>query len=84
MERNDWIMSAGLAAFLAACGVAIGIAVHIENERILVKQGCHVYFQAETGARIQAGGMSHAEVVTVYECADGKRTELHTDANVTN
>jgi hypothetical protein len=67
-----------LCVMVGAFVILIGWALYQEHEhqKFLEQHGCQVYFQAKTGHSVQTGKTSHEEVVTVYECADGKRMEL--------
>lgn len=75
---SDRLFGALLCVMVGMFLFFIGWAIHRDHEhqKFLEQHGCQVYFKAETGHSVHTGKTSHAEVVTVYECADGKRMEL--------
>lgn len=64
--------------WVSVCVLIIAFAIYekVEHQRFLEQHGCQMYFDAYTGHDYISGKVVYHEHVRVYECADGRRTEL--------
>jgi len=61
------------------CTAFFGFMIYkmVEHDRFLKEHGCQLYFVGQTGKWEMIGKVMTPEKVYVYECADGRRMELH-------
>lgn len=80
---RDWLEEYFPHVFVSICIVlAVASIVWIvvadsHHTKFLREHGCQVYYRDYTGRTRMIGKTHTREIITVYECADGKRFELN-------
>lgn len=77
LTDNHWTIIFAVTVLVVIFSI-IGFAIYQDHLHtvFLREHGCQIVYEHETGRTVHSGKTSHAEVITLYECADGNRTEV--------